>query len=47
MEREREVILIHATVQGTISVPGRCLCFRWIADIREKPTLLYLILHFL
>ena len=45
-EREREEILIQATVQGMISVTSRCLCFRWIANIREKPALLYEILRF-
>ena len=38
-ERERQDILIQTTVQGTISAPSRYLCFRWIADIREKPAL--------
>ena len=43
--RERKEILIQATVQGMTSSLSRCLCFRRISDTREKPALLYQILH--
>ena len=39
--RERSEILLQATVQGTISLPRRCLYFRRILDIRDILGLLY------
>ena len=36
-ERERTEILIQATVQGTISLPSTCLCFRRILDKSDIP----------
>lgn len=45
-ESERKEIVFQTTFQGMISVPSSCLCFRWIADIRDKPALLRQIINF-
>ena len=39
--RERKIneILIQSRVQGRISAPSRCLCFRRILDKSDKPAL--------
>jgi len=44
-EREREEILIQASVQGRILGPSLCLWFKNICDTRENPALLYKIIN--
>ena len=44
-EREREEILIQASVQGRILGPSLCLWFKNICDTRENPALVSMILH--
>ena len=47
ISRRRDIkdILIQATVQGRITSPRKFLCFRRISDTRDKPALLYQMLH--
>lgn len=46
-QRERDIkeILIQATVQGSISAPSSCLCFRRISKTRGKLALFCQFFH--